>query len=94
MADPTKKTVRADVIAMGFALTKRTAQALLTVLPTEIKEYRASLNKAEGIIKNSVASKHQAAMEGKDAKEMWETLRTKFQHISPMSISQLILETI
>ena len=50
-------------------------------------------NKAEGIIKNSVASKHQAAIEGKEAKEMWETLQTKFQYISPMSISRLILET-
>lgn len=92
-AKPTKETVRADIIAMGFAPTDMTTQALWTAPSTELKEHQASLNKAEGIIKNSVAPKHQAAIEGKDAKEMWEALRTKFQHISPMSISRLILET-
>ena len=91
--EPTKESVRSDIIAMGFKPTEMTAQALWTALSTEIKEHRASLSKAEGIIKNSVASKHQAAIEGKEAKEMWETLQTKFQHISPMSISRLILET-
>lgn len=37
--------------------------------------------------------KHQAAIESKDAKEMWEALKAKFQHISPMSISRLVLDT-
>lgn len=65
----------------------------MTALTTELKEYRAALSKAEGIIKNSVAPKHQAAIEGKDAKEMWEALKAKFHHISPMSISRLVLDT-
>ena len=56
--EPTKESVRSDIIAMGFKPTEMTAQALWTALSTEIKEHRASLSKAEGIIKNSVASKH------------------------------------
>lgn len=90
---PTQESVKADIIAMGFPTKDITTQALWTALTTELKEYRAALSKAEGIIKNSVAPKHQAAIEGKDAKEMWEALKAKFHHISPMSISRLVLDT-
>ncbi len=78
---------------MDFAPSDLTPQALWTALSTDIREHRAALSKTEGIIKNSVASQHQVVIEGKEAKEMWEILQTKFQHISPMSISRLIMET-
>lgn len=78
---------------MGFDMETFTTQALYTALTTEIKEHRAALKKAEGIIKNSVAQKRQAQLEGKTAKEMWEGLKAKFQHISPMTISRLLLDT-
>lgn len=64
-----------------------------TTLTTELKEHQAELKKAEGVIKNSVAHKHQPTLEGKTAQKMWEILKTKFQHISPMRISRLILDT-
>ena len=75
---------------------KKLRSGLATIyktLTTELKEHRAALKKAEGVIKNSVAHKHQPTLEGKTAQEMWEILKTKFQHISPMSISRLILDT-
>lgn len=91
--EPTNKTAEENAVAMGFDMTTFTPQALYTALTAEIKERRAALKKAKGIIKNSVAHKHQAHLEGKTAKEMWESLKAKFQHISPMSISRLLLET-
>lgn len=78
---------------MGFNMETFTTQVLYTALTTEIKKHQAALKKAEGIIKNSVAHKHQAQLEGKTAKEMWEGLKAKFQHISPMTISRLLLNT-
>lgn len=78
---------------MGFTPTEIPPQALYTTLTTELKEYQAALKKAERVIKNSVAHKHQPTLEGKTAQEMWEALKTKFQHTSPMIISRLILDT-
>lgn len=79
---------------MGFSEIDLDAQALYTALTSELKEHRASANKAKGIIKNSVSHKHQSILEGMTAQEMWESLKAKFQYISPMSISRLVLETI
>ncbi len=78
---------------MGFSPTEVTPKTLYTTLTTELKEYQAALKKAEGVIKNSVANKYQPTLDEKTAQEMWETLKAKFQHISPMSISRLIPDT-
>ena len=56
--EPTKESVREEVIAISFAPSDITPQALWTALSTDIREHRAALSKAEGIIKNSVASQH------------------------------------
>lgn len=91
--EPTKMLVKEDVKAIGFNMETFTTQVLYTALTTKIKEHRAALKKAERIIKNSVAHKHQAQLEGKTAKEMWKGLKAKFQHISRMTISRLLLDT-
>lgn len=89
----TKKSVEEGAEAMGFDMETFTTQALYTSLTTKIKKHQAALKKAESIIKNEVVHKHQAQLEGKTAKKMWEGLKTKFQHISPMTISRLLLDT-
>lgn len=89
----TRESVREAVEKMGFTPTEITPEILYTTLTTELKEYQAALKKAERVIKNSVAHKHQPTLEGKTAEEMWETLKTRFQDSSPMSISRLILDT-
>lgn len=63
---------------MSFTPSNITPQTLWTALSTYIWEHRAALSKAKGMIKNLVASQHQAAIEGKEAKEMEEILQTKF----------------
>lgn len=90
---PTRESVREAVEKMGFTPTEITPEILYTTLTTELKEYQAALKKAGRVIKNSVAHKHQPTLEGKTAQEMWETLKTRFQDTSPMSISRLILDT-
>lgn len=56
--EPTRETVTNNATAMGFLLEDFTPQAIYTALTAEIKEHRAALKKAEGIIVNSVALKH------------------------------------
>lgn len=90
---PTKESVRRAAERMGFSPAEITSQTIYITLTTELKEHQAALKKAKGVIKNSVAHKHQPTLEGKTAQEIWEILKTKFQHISPMSISRLILDT-
>lgn len=78
---------------MGFSLENFTVQALYMAFIAKIKEHRLAFKKAKGIIINSIIFKNQAALEGKLAKEMWESLKAKFRQISPMSISCFLLET-
>lgn len=59
----------------------------------KVKEYHTSLKKAKGIVKNSVTYKHQPVLKNKTVKKIWDILAVKFQHISPMSISRIILDT-
>ena len=78
---------------MGFLLKDFTLQAIYTALTAEIKEHQAALKKTQSIFVNTVALKHQATFEEKLAKELQESLKTRFQHISLMSIARLLLET-
>lgn len=90
---PTKESLRRAAEKMGFSPAEITSQTIYTTLTIKLKEYQAALKKVEGVIKNSVAHKNQPNLKGKTAQEIWKILKTKFQHISSMSILRLILDT-
>lgn len=51
------------------------------------------MKKREDIIRKLVAHKHHLILEGKNAQQMWITLKDCFQHVSLMSTSRKLLET-
>ena len=91
--EPTRDTISANLLSLGFSANDLNAEALYTALSAEIKEHRAAIKKGEGIIRKLVAYKHHPILEGKTAKEMWEALKERFQHVSPISTPRKILET-
>lgn len=46
--------------------------------------------KSKSIIHELVADAHHPIFEGKTAQEMWTALETRFQHLSPMSVSRIL----
>lgn len=48
------------------------------------------LARAAGIIQNQVAERHSHLIVNKRAKEMWDTLRKRFQDLSPMSATDIL----
>ena len=56
----------------------------------EKEEYDLAMSKAAGIISKLVADQHQPIIEGKSPQEAWNILQEHFQHINPMSTSQII----
>ena len=91
---PARETIRANLQALGFFPNDLNAQALYTAFSTEIREYRAAIQKGEGTIRRSGAHKHHPILEGKTLQEMWETLKERFQHVSPINTSRKILDTV
>lgn len=89
---PTRKSVAANIEKMGFAAKEFTTQGLYNSLTTEVEKWEAAMEKGEGIIRKTVAHKHHPILENKTAKEMWEILKTRFQNVSPMSISRRIVD--
>ena len=90
--EPTREKIQANLESLGFLSLDFSAKALYISLSTEIKEHRAAIKKGEGIIRKSVAHKHHPILEGKNAQEMWAALKDRFQHVSPMSTSRILLE--
>lgn len=59
------------------------------MLQGEEKHHKA-MNKAAGIISKLISDQHQPIIAGKTPQEAWIALQERFQHINPMSISQII----
>lgn len=59
----------------------------------EIKKHWLAFKKAKNIIMNFVTLKYQATFKKRLAKEMWKSLKAKFQYIPSMSISRFLLKT-
>ncbi len=90
--EPTRETIQANLESLGFSPLDFTAQTIYTFLSTEIKEHRAAIKKGKKIIRKSVAYKHYPILKGKIVQEMWQILKERFQHISPMSILKKVLK--
>lgn len=48
--------------------------------------------RATGTILNQVAERHRYLIASMDAKEMWNTLKTRFQDLSPMSATDILFK--
>lgn len=46
--------------------------------------------RSKSIIPELVADAHHPIFEGKTAQEMWTALKTRFQHLPPMSVSRIL----
>ena len=58
------------------------------------KKYNKAINKIVGIIFKLVLDQYQLIIKGKTPQEAWIDLQKRFEHINPMSTSQIIYNAI
>ena len=66
------------------------AEQIFTKVGADIEKLNHLMPKAEGIIQMRVAQQYHTLLANKSAGEMWRTLRTKFQDIATMSITEIL----
>lgn len=91
-ATPNLESVKANLILDGFAQADLGPSTLVSALRDEKKDHLSGLGKAVSTIKDhTVASLHPLFL-GKTLPEIWSILESRFQNISPMSISTVITD--
>ena len=82
--------IKLKYLGMGFTDAHIKAEQIFTKVGADIEKQNHLMLKAEGIIQMRVAQQHHTLLAIKSAGEMWRTLRTKFQDIAPMSITDIL----
>ena len=88
----TVNTVRAELVESGFTAEQLTVAMLVKNVQDRMDKQKIRLFKAAGIIDTQIAERHQHLIIGKDPHEMWTILRKRFQEISPMSVTDALLQ--
>ena len=81
----TANDARQELIQSGFTAGQLTNATLVKIVQDRKDKDKAKLSKAAGIIVNQVAQQHQHLIVEKTPHEMWETLRERFQDVSPLN---------
>lgn len=88
----TVNAVRAELVESGFTAGQFTVSMLVKNVQDRMDKQKIELSKAASIIVTQVAERHQHLIIGKDPHEMWTILKERFQDISPMSLTDALLQ--
>lgn len=89
---PDLQSVQATLIEDGFAAEDLRPSMLAAALRDDKKDYLVTLTKSAGIIQELVDKSLHPLIHNKTAAEMWAILEERFQHISPMSVSRVLVD--
>ena len=88
----TVDTIKNGPIASGFDARSLTISILIKELRDEKNQRKLESIKAMSIIHGLVAKCHYSLIDNKNAAEMWKILKDRFQDVTPMNISDIILK--
>lgn len=85
-------TVREELVQSGFTLAQLTTPTMVKSVQERLDRQKVEFSKAAGIIVNQVAERHQHLVVDKEPHEMWQILKDKFQDVSPLSLTNTLLQ--
>ena len=87
---PDKQSMEKRCQELGFTKEVLSPSILIKMLSDELNKLRKGKFKAASIIQSSVAEKHIHLLENLSASEMWQTLQSRFEDVSPRSMSIIL----